>query len=150
MDGLSAAASVIAVVDLSLKVISLCSQYFNAVKKAKEDILHLQSTAENLIRILENCHDLLEGPYKSKLETSQQLKSVLNECKSDLEKLISKLEVGTGRKAIRRLGFRLRWPFASNDVDKIVQDLQQRQANVSAAMQIDQTYATVNRPNNWS
>ena len=39
MDGLSAAASVLAVIEVSMKVASLCSQYSTAVKEAKNDIL---------------------------------------------------------------------------------------------------------------
>ncbi|KAI2475126.1 hypothetical protein Ptr902_13251 [Pyrenophora tritici-repentis] len=38
MDGLSGAASVIAVVDISVKISSLCYQYSVAVKDAKNDI----------------------------------------------------------------------------------------------------------------
>ena len=41
MDDLSAAASVIAVIDISTKVASLCYQYSVAVKDAKEDIERL-------------------------------------------------------------------------------------------------------------
>jgi hypothetical protein len=38
MDGLSGAASVIAVIDMSAKIVSLCFQYSMAVKDAKDDI----------------------------------------------------------------------------------------------------------------
>lgn len=38
MDGLSVAANVVAVVEVSAKVASLCAQYCSAVKKSKQDI----------------------------------------------------------------------------------------------------------------
>jgi hypothetical protein len=41
MDGLSGAASIIAVVEISAKVVSLCVQYSVAVKDAKRDIERL-------------------------------------------------------------------------------------------------------------
>ena len=41
MDGISGAASIIAVVDISAKIASLCFQYSVAVKNAKEDIKRL-------------------------------------------------------------------------------------------------------------
>lgn len=37
MDGVSAAASVVALVETSLKVVSLCAEYYSHVKNAKKD-----------------------------------------------------------------------------------------------------------------
>jgi hypothetical protein len=49
MDGLSAAASVAAIVDVSAKVASLRFQYSVAVKDAKKDIDRLQRTITSLM-----------------------------------------------------------------------------------------------------
>ena len=54
MDGLSGAASIIAVVDISTKVASPCFQYSLAVKDAKNDITRLQRKVGDVKGVLEN------------------------------------------------------------------------------------------------
>jgi hypothetical protein len=53
MDGFSGAASVIAVVDVSAKVASLCYQYSIEVKHAKDDIERLHQKVNEIKNILE-------------------------------------------------------------------------------------------------
>lgn len=138
MDGLSVAASVIAVVDASVKVASLCSQYYKSVKKAKEDIARLQETVENLQTALEDIKKLLEGQYASKLETSQKVKNALNNCFSDLKNLERELEGGISGTHMRFWDTRaLKWPFKSKEVDKIIQGLERNEKSISRAMDID-------------
>lgn len=62
MDGLSAVASVIAVIQISGAVLSLCAQYLKAVKNAKSDIEHLQGELSGLRAVLEGAQELLESP----------------------------------------------------------------------------------------
>jgi hypothetical protein len=52
MDGISGAASIIAVVDISAKIASLCFQYSVAVKNAKEDIKRLQGKVNDIKDVL--------------------------------------------------------------------------------------------------
>jgi hypothetical protein len=140
MDVLSVAANILAVVELSAKVASLCAQYCSSVKNAKEDITRLQGVVENLNDVFKDCHNLLDGPHGSKLESSQKLRNALKESSSYLNDLASKLELGGGRKTMSRLGIRaLRWPFTSKEVDRIISGLKQSKENVTLAMQIDQT-----------
>ena len=140
MDGLSVAANIIAVVELSAKVASLCAQYCSSVKNAKEDITRLQGVVENLNDVFKDCHNLLDGPHGPKLESSQKLRNALKESSSYLNNLASKLELGRGRKSMSRLGIRaLQWPFTSKEVDRIISGLRQSKENVALAMQIDQT-----------
>jgi hypothetical protein len=70
MDGLSAAASVIAVTQISQSVASLCSQYFTAVKNAKPDIGRLQGEVGRLNTVLEGAQQIFEGPNGARLQTS--------------------------------------------------------------------------------
>jgi hypothetical protein len=146
MDGLSPAASTIAVIELSTKVVSLCAQYYTAVKNAKADITRLRGVVESLNSIVNDCRDLLDGQHGSKLESSRRLKQALNECSSDLERLENKLEPLRGRKTMSRLGIRaLRWPFSSREVDRIIRQLDKSKEEVALAMQIDQTLVIENR-----
>jgi hypothetical protein len=61
MDGLSGAASVIAVIDLSAKIIVLCFQYSIAVKDAKNDIERIEKKIGDIERVLKSI-SVLHGP----------------------------------------------------------------------------------------
>ncbi|KAK3994174.1 hypothetical protein QBC44DRAFT_306366 [Cladorrhinum sp. PSN332] len=144
MEGLGAAASLIAVVELAAKVGSLCLKYSSAVKSAKSDIERLRKHTENLKTTADDAQKLLQGPHGARLETSQKLREALNNTCSQLgdvaTKLEEKLHKGRRAKMMRRLGLRaLGWPFESKDVDKIIANLQRDQDSFSAALQIDQT-----------
>ncbi|KAF2186048.1 hypothetical protein K469DRAFT_687463 [Zopfia rhizophila CBS 207.26] len=140
MDGLSGAASVIAVVDVSAKVTSLCFQYSVAVKDAKRDIKRLQKKVTDIKNVLEEVRRLLDKEDKSQLSTTRNLLDSLEECYQQLQELKAQLEPSRGRKAMQRVGFRaLKWPFTSKQVEKIVASLEQYEDTFSLALQVDQT-----------
>jgi hypothetical protein len=60
MDGVGPAASVIAVIDRSAKVVSLCFQYLNEVNDAKSDIERLRGELDILKIVLEDARQLLQ------------------------------------------------------------------------------------------
>ena len=125
MDGLSAAASVIAVVDISAKITSLCFQYLIAVKDVKNDIERLQRKVAEIGGILENIKKLLDGRDKAQLSTTSELSDSLKECFRELEELKAELEPGKARKAMSRFGVRaLKWPFTRGQIGKIVSSLE--------------------------
>ncbi|KAL2192251.1 hypothetical protein P885DRAFT_48132 [Corynascus similis CBS 632.67] len=143
MEGLGAAASVIAVVELAAKVGSLCLEYSSAVKSARSDIERLKKHTDSLKTTAEGAQKLLQGPHGARLETSQKLRETLNDTHSQLGDVATKLEAKlyTGRtaSAMRRVGLRaLKWPFESKDVDKIIANLQRDQDAFTAALHIDQ------------
>jgi hypothetical protein len=61
MDGLSGAARVIAVIDISAKIASLCYQYSVAVKDAKDDIERVRRKVSDITYILEKIKQLLDS-----------------------------------------------------------------------------------------
>jgi len=143
MEGLGAAASIIAVIELAAKVASLCLEYSSAVKNARADIDRLRQHTGSLKITVEGAQKLLQGPHGARLETSQKLLETLNDTYSQLGNIATKLEAklhsGRRAKAMRSLGLRaMRWPFESKDVDKIIANLQRDQASFLAALQIDQ------------
>jgi hypothetical protein len=146
MEGLGAAASVIAVVELAAKVGSLCLEYSSAVKSARSDIERLRKHTESMKITVDGARKLLQGPHGARLETSQKLHEALADTYSQLDdiatKLEAKLHTGCTAKVMRRVGLRaLKWPFESKDVDKLIASLQRDQASFAAAIQIDQAYA---------
>src|SRR4051794_36117529 len=125
MDGLSAAASIAALVDLSVKVASLCLDYATAVQNAKGDIKRLQTKVEGLGKVVRDVQRQIDGDQGGELSTSQNLKRTFLDCYAQIESIRKKLDPGKGRKTMRRFGFRaLKWPFESREVDKIICDLE--------------------------
>jgi hypothetical protein len=140
MDGLSGAASVIAVIDISAKIGSLCFQYSMAVKDAKNDIERVQRKVGDITHILETIKQLLDNQDKTRLSTTQGLFDWLRQCLEDLKDVKVKLEPGKGRKTMSRIGLRaLRWPFTSNQVEKIVLTLDGYKQTLMSALEVDHT-----------
>lgn len=140
MDGLSGAASVIAVVDISAKIASLCYQYADAVKHAKDDIERLKRTVLDIKNILEQVKQLLDKQDDSQLSVTRQLLDSLEECRQQLTRVGAQLEPGKTRKTMHRFGVRaLKWPFTSKQVEKIVASIEKYQQTFSLALSADQT-----------
>lgn len=141
MDGLSGAASIIAVVDISAEVASLCFQYSVAVKDAKRDIERLRKKVIDVKNVLEEVQKLLDKEDKSQLSTTRTLLDSLKECHQQLQGLKAQLEPSRGRKTMQQFGFRaLKWPFTSKQVEKMVASLEQYEHVFSLALQVDQTW----------
>jgi hypothetical protein len=140
MDGLSAAASVTTIVDISAKIASLCFQYSVAVKDAKKDIDRLQRTVTDVKNVLEEVKHLLDGQDKLRLSTTHKLSDSLEQCHQQLQGLNAQLEPGKTHKAMHRLGMRaLKWPFTNKQVEKMVVSLEKYEQTFSLALQVDQT-----------
>jgi uncharacterized coiled-coil DUF342 family protein len=140
MDGLSGAASVVAVIDISARIVSLCFQYSMAVKDAKDDIERVQRKVSDITHILEQIKQLLDSQNKTWLPTAQGLFSSLAHCLKELESLQVGLESGKIRKSVSRIGLRaLKCPFTSKQVDKIVSNLEGYEQAFALALQVDQT-----------
>jgi hypothetical protein len=140
-EALGLAASVIAVIDLSAKVASRCSEYYANVKNARSDIKRLQGEAQRLKKTLERAQSLCNGPNCANLQASQTLRDEVKDCRIQLAQLETKLEPRTRQKVMSRCGIRaLKWPFRSAEVDGIIEKLGRCRDNISFNLQIDQTY----------
>ncbi|KAM3470461.1 hypothetical protein MY5147_006404 [Beauveria neobassiana] len=140
MDGLSVAASVIAVVDVSVKVITLCSQYSKAVANASADISRLETLLKGLKTTLDHAEALIKAPQGASLSTSQNLQEQLTACHSTLQKLHDKLDGGIARQTKHRLWTRaLKWPFSRDEIDSMVSTLEHCHRRIMDGLLIDQT-----------
>lgn len=140
MDRLSAAASVIAVIEISAKIVTICFQYSAAVNDSEKDIERLQQKLIDIKHILEKVKRLLDGPDKTRLSATQNLEHSLKECCGRLQELETQLKPRNTRKAMSRLGARaLKWPFKSKEVENIVASLKEYEGTFSLSLQVDQT-----------
>jgi len=144
MEGLGAAASVIAVIALSAKVAKLCKQYPLEVKSARNDISRLQNEVNNLGKVVSDVQHLVDGPDGARLSASEKLLGAIDNCSTQLKTLEQKLDLSKTRKPMSSLGLRaLKWPFQSKEVDKVISELERCKATILLALQVDQTYVTL-------
>ncbi|KAM0348445.1 hypothetical protein ACHAP4_010960 [Fusarium culmorum] len=120
-EALGVASSVIAVVDLSAKVISWCVQYAQDVSHAKEDKKRLAEELTRLNLASVNTRNLLDGPHGSRLKASHALLLATVDSQSQLKRIERQLAERNGQ---GKVSFKaLKWPFKSKDVHSILLDI---------------------------
>ena len=141
LDGVSAAASIVALIDTSLKVVSLCAEYYSHVKTAKKDIDRFSLELQAFIKVLHNLDKLARNPVgATSLCASISLNDDIKRCLLDLERLQKKLDQGKRQKPMSRHGIRaFKWPFESKELEKDIGVLERYKSIFNAALNIDQT-----------
>lgn len=141
MDGLSAAASVVAVIQISGHVFDLCRTYYSEVKEARKDIQRLRDEVTSLQDVLTNVADLADAPspaHLSILNLLNQVDGPVQQCQAQLTELAAKLEPGQGKNKMKQFGLRaLKWPFSSKEVEKTVVTIGRHKATFGLALAAD-------------
>lgn len=141
MDGVSSAASVIAVIQLTGSLVKLCGGYIREVQNAREEILTLQRTIIGLQDTLQDLQNNLQKNKANALPTSSRLPIVITACLSDLQALESRLDPGKGKSLMRKIGLRaLKWPLKRAEVEGLTQNLERYKSSFLLSLQVDQTY----------
>ncbi|KGO72684.1 Peptidase S9A/B/C, oligopeptidase, N-terminal beta-propeller [Penicillium italicum] len=147
MDGVGAASSILAVVDLSAKIALLLFRYSQDVKNAKAEIDRLQAELKRLKTTLDGLSRLIDRPDAKGLQTLHQLREGIDGCSKQLEDLQAKLKNKMGSKNtgfMRRFGIRaLKWPFESHEVDVIITTLEKHRGTLAVALAIDHAEQTL-------
>ncbi|KAJ5890788.1 NACHT nucleoside triphosphatase [Penicillium subrubescens] len=140
MDGLSSAASVIAIIQLAGSIVKFCGGYIQEVKDARDEIFELQRTVADLAGILQELKVLLQGPNGAKLSSSHTLNDPFTKCHLTLTSLEATVDPGKGKRVIKKLGFRAwKWPLDRIEVKKIIEDLERYKSSFTLSLAIDQT-----------
>lgn len=140
MEVVGSAVTVVAVIDLSAKVATICVQYLRDVKHAKADIERFKGELDSVTNLLRRVEALLQGAGRTSLSTSIGLKNALGDCKIQLQQLNTALDPGKTRKVMSRLGARaLKWPFETKEVEKAIRSLERCKGTISLVLQVDQT-----------
>ncbi|KAH0534139.1 hypothetical protein FGG08_007265 [Glutinoglossum americanum] len=141
MDGLSVAASVVAVIQLATKVGSACQQYYFCAKGARREIQRIVDGVASLTDILDNLKDLVESPGGARLAASGLLTEAdgpLQKCYSKLTAIQNKLDAPPGGKW-KTLGKSLVWPFQEKEVSKIIAGIEKHKQDLGLALAVDNT-----------
>ncbi|OJK02214.1 hypothetical protein ASPACDRAFT_1879572, partial [Aspergillus aculeatus ATCC 16872] len=130
MDGLSSAASVIAVIQLTGSLVRICAGYVQEVKNARNEIFSLQEA----IKIYLHSRD------GKALPTSSHLAKTITECLSDLRSLEAKIDPRSAGNLMRKFGLRaLKWPLKRTEVNNMTQSLERYKSSFLLCLQVDQT-----------
>ncbi|KAK7928421.1 hypothetical protein PG985_005419 [Apiospora marii] len=134
-EAFATAASALAVAELTAKVIKLCVQYSKDVASARADIQQIVTTVTCLDSVIKDVQQLLKGPHRDKLLSTEKLDGALRDGQLQLISLHQKL---TSSKTTP-FGFSTwKWPFQAKDVDKVVTHLRGCSQTISLALQVDQ------------
>ena len=129
--------TILAVVQISAKVLSLISNYYSGVTKAKADIDRLTkeiSTFHNVLQSVERA--VQHSPGKLPATSVAAIDRSLNY----LTSLEEKLNLTSGGKVMKRVGFRaLKWPFTRKEFEELITKLDRDKATLILALNSDQT-----------
>lgn len=132
-------ASIIAVVQLSQAVVTLCYGYQNGVKNAPKDIARIINEVKSLHGILEQLQELLENADDATRSSILILlcspDGPIEKCMGDLEGLREMLAPGNGLKELKR---QLTWPIKEKEVRKTLDSIERHKATFSIVLIIDQ------------
>jgi hypothetical protein len=143
MDGLSAVASVVAVIQISAQVFDLCRTYYLNVKDARRDIERLRNEVNSLQDILVNVADLANAPQHRFLQTLSlisQKYGPLEQCRLELTALLSKLDPGEGASKVKLALRSLKWPLHSKEIDQFLLAIGRYKSRFVLALSTDQMW----------
>jgi hypothetical protein len=136
MDGVSAAASIVAIVETSGQVFDLCRKYYSEVRNAREDIRRLRDEVMSLQDVLTNVADLVDVPGSARLPILDRLnrpEGPIEQCRNELNGLVAKLDTEEMRSRA------LMWPFNKKDISKAISVIRRQKDIFNLALTADMT-----------
>lgn len=138
------AASIIAVLQLTVATMSACYNYGSSVKNGSKDKKRIMDQLDGLKKVLEDVGQLVEdwGEATPQLSAMVELlngREGFARCRDELETLKAKLEPKSSRLQFAQM---LAWPLKEGDVRKTLDYLAQFQRSLGLAMNVDQTYVS--------
>lgn len=135
MDGLSSAASIIAVIQITSTLISLGNDYIGAVKRASDDIRDLTQELVALKQVLVILQDYASrNPQSIAFQKLSVKDGPLQKCAVELSRLRLKLEPKTGLKGMIKS---LTWPFNQTETMQNIARIERHKSLFSLALAAD-------------
>lgn len=143
MDGISAAASIIAVLQLTGSAI----QYLTDVKDATKECKRCTIEAANLQNLLVNLRYRLEEgeggePWFTAVRSLSVEHGPLDQYKEALELLLSKVHIEDGQP--QKLQRRLLWTLSKAEVARMLEKMERLKSLLSIALEMDHLYVLSN------
>ena len=124
MDVISLSSGIAGLITLALQVSGIIANYVSAVKEGPKNIEELKEELILLGEVLSQLQDFLhDEKHKGRsFDSNSVLQSAFSSCKRRIERIGDKLKPPDGGK-ISRMVDRLKWPFESKEVDKMINNL---------------------------
>lgn len=144
MDPISITGTIIAVLQITSSVISICYDYRAGVESASRDVIQITNELNSLREVLESLLLVVEksksnnGKDVSRLATFESLMEEggpLMTCKAELERLKSTLEP---EKGWRKMRSKLVWPLREGEVRRTLDGLERLKGTMGFALSVDQ------------
>jgi hypothetical protein len=138
MDPLSITGTLIAVVQITTSVISICYDYRSGVASASRDVVQITESLNSLKEVLESLLCLIETTKVGELSTVELLArdgGTLQSCQAELERLRGKLEP---EKGWRKLKNSLVWPLKEGEMRRALEALERWKSTMQLALSADQ------------
>ncbi|KAK6224844.1 vegetative incompatibility protein HET-E-1 [Colletotrichum tabaci] len=143
MEAVGAAASIVALVEISAKLGRQCVDYIKKVRRSKDEIRRLATENDALAQILKQIQDLLSDDIKSasvrhQLDSSQKFHENLTSCGKMLQDLTAKLDQEPNPGWWKRYLRALKWPLSGTEVSEAISALHRWREMFQTALSIDQ------------
>ncbi|KAL9613653.1 MAG: hypothetical protein Q9167_001829 [Letrouitia subvulpina] len=130
--------TIVAVIQIASKVLSLISKYYSDVKDAKADIEHLINQIAVYCEILQNVERLVKRAGSKRLPAASVM--AIKQSHDDIKSLEQRLAPSTRKKAMSRLGrIALTWPFSRDKSHEYVNKIEKHIESLNLALNSDQT-----------
>ena len=129
--------TILAVVQISARVLSLLSKYYRDVKDAKGKVKRISEEIETFQDVLQSVQKVIEHSPSKLPAVSIAAIVQLQQYLSDLEE---KLNPPKRKKLMDRVGLRaLKWPFTNKEVEEWITKLNRDKTSLLLALSADQT-----------
>jgi hypothetical protein len=143
MDPLSIAASLIAVLQVTSSIISICYDYRQGQKHSSREVIQLSDELNSLKDVLDALLRLVEKSSSNNLDEARlstfellaKPDGPILTCQVELERLRRKLEPESGWRAVRRS---LVWPLQEGEMRKALGSLERLKSTMQLALSADQ------------
>jgi hypothetical protein len=138
MDPLSITGTLIAVVQITTTVISICYDYRSGVASSSREVVQITESLNSLKEVLESLLRLIETTRAGELPTVELLAKdggTLQSCQAELERLGRKLEPEKGWRKLRN---NLVWPLKEGEMRRALEVLERWKSTMQLALSADQ------------
>lgn len=138
MEAIGAAAAVIQLVELTIKIGSACQKYYIGVKDARKDIQRVTDEVTSLADVLQQIQDIIDGPRGSSLVISDVLnkpEGPLQACYAELTGLNETLSSSSSGGKLRSLA----WPFKEKEITKFLAVIERQKAALELTLTVGST-----------
>lgn len=147
MEVVGAVASIITVIQVTARVVSVCYDYQSGIRHYPKDIVTITHELQNLRNVLERLADLAQSEDDSSSVAFPALDSLndsggpLKICEGELKQLEVKLV--PARSCFKQVGRAMIWPLTEKDVQKTLAILARQRGLFQLALTMDQTTMTL-------